>query len=48
LPIADARIASFVKLGIADYVATDDSHYRTLESDKVALANAGRVLASCD
>ncbi|MGI0080760.1 MAG: PIN domain-containing protein [Nitrososphaerales archaeon] len=29
-PIADALIASFVKLGEADYVITDDPHYRDL------------------
>lgn len=29
-PIADALIASPVKLGEADYVVTDDLHYKTL------------------
>jgi hypothetical protein len=28
-PRADALIASFVKTGVADYVATDDPHYKT-------------------
>lgn len=30
IPIADALIASPVKLGEADYVVTDDPHYKTL------------------
>ena len=30
IPIADALIASPVKLGEASYVVTDDPHYRTL------------------
>jgi len=30
VPIADALIASFVKTGVADYVVTDDPHYKTL------------------
>ena len=30
IPIADALIASPVKLGQADYVITDDPHYKTL------------------
>jgi predicted nucleic acid-binding protein len=30
VPIADALIGSFVRTGIADYVVTDDSHYKTL------------------
>ncbi len=30
VPIADALIASFVKTGMAEYVVTDDPHYRTL------------------
>lgn len=30
IPIADALIASPVKLGKADYVVTDDQHYKTL------------------
>ncbi len=30
VPIADALIASFVKLGAAEYVITDDPHYKTL------------------
>lgn len=30
VPIADALIASPVLLGLADYVLTDDPHYRTL------------------
>ncbi len=30
VPIADALIASFVRTGAADYVVTDDSHYKTL------------------
>ena len=30
VPIADALIASFVKLGTAEYVVTDDPHYKTL------------------
>jgi len=30
IPIADALIASPVKLGEADYVVTDDAHYKTL------------------
>ena len=29
-PIADTLIASFVKLGAAEYVITDDPHYKTL------------------
>ena len=30
VPTADALIASFVKSGAAEYVVTDDQHYRTL------------------
>ncbi len=30
IPIADAIIASYVKTGQADYVLTDDPHYKTL------------------
>jgi predicted nucleic acid-binding protein len=30
VPIADALIASFVKLGAAEYVVTDDPRYKTL------------------
>lgn len=30
VPIADALIASFVRTGAADYVVTDDPHYKTL------------------
>jgi predicted nucleic acid-binding protein len=30
IPIADALIASSVKLGEADYVVTDDPHYKVL------------------
>ncbi len=30
VPIADALIASFVKTGVADYVVTDDQHFKTL------------------
>jgi predicted nucleic acid-binding protein len=30
VPIADALIASFVKTGVAEYVATDDPHFKTL------------------
>jgi hypothetical protein len=30
VPIADALIASFVRTGVAEYVVTDDPHYRTL------------------
>ena len=30
VPIADALIASFVKVGVADYVVTDDPHFRAL------------------
>jgi len=30
VPIADALIASFVKLGAAEYVITDDPHFKTL------------------
>jgi pimeloyl-CoA synthetase len=30
VPIADALIASFVKTGVAEYVVTDDPHYKTL------------------
>ena len=30
VPVADALIASPVKLGEADYVITDDPHYKTL------------------
>ena len=29
-PVADALIASFVKLGTAEYVITDDLHFRAL------------------
>lgn len=32
VPIADALIASFVKTGLADYVLTDDPHYKTLNT----------------
>ena len=30
VPIADALIASFVKNGVAEYVITDDLHFKTL------------------
>jgi len=30
VPIADALIASFVKTGAAEYVATDDQHFNVL------------------
>jgi len=30
VPLADALIASYVKTGEADYVITDDPHYKTL------------------
>ena len=30
MPISDALIASFVKKGVADYVITDDPHFKTL------------------
>jgi predicted nucleic acid-binding protein len=30
VPLADALIASYVKLGEADYVLTDDPHFKTL------------------
>jgi hypothetical protein len=30
VPTADALIGSFVKTGIAEYVVTDDPHYKTL------------------
>lgn len=30
VPIADALIASFVKTGAAEYVATDDPHFKAL------------------
>jgi len=30
VPIPDALVASFVKTGPAEYVATDDPHYKTL------------------
>jgi predicted nucleic acid-binding protein len=30
VPIADAIIASYVKTGAADYVVTDDSHFKAL------------------
>ena len=30
VPIADALIASFVKLGAAEYFITDDPHFKTL------------------
>jgi predicted nucleic acid-binding protein len=30
VPIADALIASFVKNGVAQYVITDDPHFKTL------------------
>ncbi|MDV3294145.1 MAG: PIN domain-containing protein [Nitrososphaerales archaeon] len=30
VPIADALVASFVKSGLAEYVVTDDPHYKTL------------------
>jgi predicted nucleic acid-binding protein len=30
VPMADALIASFVKTGAAEYVVTDDPHYKTL------------------
>ena len=30
VPIADALIASFVKTGIAEYVVTDDQHFKEL------------------
>ncbi len=30
VPIADALIASLVKTGVADYVITDDPHFKTL------------------
>lgn len=31
VPIADALIASFVKTGAAEYVVTDDPHFKTLD-----------------
>ena len=31
VPIADALIASFVKNGTAEYVITDDPHFKTLD-----------------
>lgn len=31
IPIADSLIASFVKRGVAQYVITDDAHFKTLE-----------------
>jgi hypothetical protein len=30
VPTADALIASFVRMGAADYVVTDDKHYKVL------------------
>ena len=30
VPTADAIIASYVKIGVADYVVTDDSHFKEL------------------
>ena len=30
VPIADALIASFVKMGVAQYVITDDPHFKSL------------------
>jgi hypothetical protein len=30
VPIADSLIASFVKTGVAEYVVSDDPHFRTL------------------
>jgi pimeloyl-CoA synthetase len=30
VPTADALIASFVRTGVAEYVVTDDPHYKTL------------------
>ena len=30
VPIADALIASFVKTGVAEYVVTDDPHFKAL------------------
>ncbi len=32
VPLADALIASFITSGLADYVLTDDSHYKTLNT----------------
>ncbi len=32
VPLADAIIASYVKTGEADYVLTDDPHYKTLNT----------------
>jgi len=32
VPLADALIASYVKTGQADYVLTDDPHYKTLNT----------------
>ena len=30
VPIADALIASFVKIGVAEYVITDDPHFKSM------------------
>jgi len=30
VPVADALIASFVKIGVAEYVITDDPHFKAL------------------
>ena len=30
IPIADAIIASYVKSGVAEYVVTDDPHFKAL------------------
>jgi hypothetical protein len=32
VPITDALVASYVKSGVADYVLTDDPHYKTLNT----------------
>jgi len=32
VPLADAIIASYVKTGEADYILTDDPHYKTLST----------------
>jgi predicted nucleic acid-binding protein len=32
VPLADAIVASYVKTGDADYVLTDDPHYKTLNT----------------
>ena len=48
VPTADALIASFVKTWVADYVVTDDQHYKTPgRKDEVVLKSRVSSVARC-